>query len=151
MKENPDGKKSLYRKPTFSGVFTQYESYLDQSIRTFNNKNQSLIYALLFRSFSICSDYTLLQLEFEHLREILRNNSYLSEMTEQSIKSFLNKLYVPRKLMSSIAEKKVFIILPYLETISSNLKQKLRNCLKNSLPQCNIKIILESTKRLSSI
>ena len=35
--------------------------------------------------------------------------------------------------------------------ISSNLKQKLRTCFKNSLPQCNIKIILKSTNRLSSL
>ena len=35
--------------------------------------------------------------------------------------------------------------------LSSNLKQKLRTCFKNSLPQCNIKIILKSTNRLSSL
>ena len=35
--------------------------------------------------------------------------------------------------------------------LSSNLKQKLRTCFKNSLPQCNIKIILKPTNRLSSL
>ena len=34
--------------------------------------------------------------------------------------------------------------------MSSNLKRKLRTCFKNSLPQCNIRIILKSTNRLSS-
>ena len=34
--------------------------------------------------------------------------------------------------------------------MSSNLKQKLRACCKNSLPQCNIKIILKSINCLSS-
>ena len=33
--------------------------------------------------------------------------------------------------------------------MSSNLKQKLRTCFKNLLPQCNIKIILNSTNLLS--
>ena len=33
----------------------------------------------------------------------------------------------------------------------SNLKCKLRTCFKNSLPQCNIKIILKSTNRVSSL
>ena len=33
----------------------------------------------------------------------------------------------------------------------SNLKRKLRTCFKNSLPQCNIKIILKSTNRVSSL
>ena len=35
--------------------------------------------------------------------------------------------------------------------MSSNLKQKLRTYSKNSLPQCNIKIILNSTNGLSSL
>ena len=43
------------------------------------------------------------------------------------------------------------MVLPYLGTMSSNLKQKLRTCFKNSIPQCNIKIILKSANRLSSI
>ena len=35
--------------------------------------------------------------------------------------------------------------------MSSNLKQKLRACFKNYLPQCNIKIILKPTNHLSSL
>ena len=35
--------------------------------------------------------------------------------------------------------------------VSSNLKQKLGTCFKNSLPQCNIKKILKSTNLLSSL
>ena len=35
--------------------------------------------------------------------------------------------------------------------MSPNLKQKLRACFKNLLPQCNIKITLKSTYRLSTL
>ena len=35
--------------------------------------------------------------------------------------------------------------------MSSNLKLKLRNCFKNSLPQCNIKKIIKSKNYLSSL
>ena len=44
-----------------------------------------------------------------------------------------------------------FIVLPYLGRMSSNLKQKLRTYFKNSLPQCNIKTILKSKNRPSSL
>ena len=43
------------------------------------------------------------------------------------------------------------IILPFLGTMSTNLKRQLQKCIQNSLPQCNIKIILKSTTRLSSL
>ena len=64
---------------------------------------------------------------------------------------FLNKLHVPKIVIPTVPKKQLFIVLPYLGTISSGLKRKLRTCFKNSLPQCNIKIILKSTNRLSSL
>ena len=54
---NQQFKTSVYRKPTLSGVFTHYESYLDHTYK------KSLIDTLLFRCFSICSGYTLFHLE----------------------------------------------------------------------------------------
>ena len=57
---NQQFKTSVYRKPTFSDVFTHCESYLDQTYK------KSLIDTLLFRCFSICSDYTLFNLEVEN-------------------------------------------------------------------------------------
>ena len=144
-RHNQQFKTSVYRKPTFSGVFTHYESYVDQTYK------KSLIDTLLFRCFSICSDYTSFHLEVENLREILKKNRYPSRIIEQSIRSFLNKLHVPKKVIPTVPKKELFIVLPYLGTLSSNLKQKLRTCFKNSLPQCNIKIILKSTNRLSSL
>ena len=88
-------------------------------------------------------------MEVEHFRKIFKNNSYPSGIIEQSIRSFLNKL--PKKVIPTVPKKELFIVLPYLGTLSSNLKQKLRTCFKNSLPHCNIKTILKSTNRLSSL
>ena len=84
-------KTSVYRKLTFSGVFTHYESYLDQTY------NKSIIDTLLFRCFSIFSDYTLFHLEVENLREIFKKSSYPSGITEQSIRSFLTNFMFRKK------------------------------------------------------
>ena len=70
--QNKQLKTFVYRKPTFSGVFTRYESYIDRSYQ------KSLIFTLLSRCYSICSDYTRFHLEVQILREILKKNSYLS-------------------------------------------------------------------------
>ena len=114
---NQQFKTSVYSKPTFSGVFTHYESYADQTHK------KSLIATLLFRGFSICSDYTSFHLEVENLiREILKKNSYPSGITEQSIRSFLNKFHVLKKVIPAVPKKELFIVLPYLGTLSSNLK-----------------------------
>ena len=90
-------------------------------------------------------------MEVENLREILKKNSYSSGVIEQSIRSFLNKLHVPKKVIWTAPKKELFIVHSYLGALSSNLKRKLRTCFKNSLPKCNIKIILNSINRLSSL
>ena len=62
--------------------FRHYESYIDQSYK------KPLIFTLLSRCYSICSDYTLFHLEVEKLREILKKNSYPSGIIELSIRTF---------------------------------------------------------------
>ena len=87
---NQKFKASVYRKATFSGVLTHYESYLGQSYM------KSLIDTSISHCLLIFSGHTLYHLEVENLREILKMNSYPSGIIEQSIASFLNKLYVSK-------------------------------------------------------
>ena len=89
-------------------------------------------------------------MEVEKIREILKNNSYPSGIIEQSIKTFLNKLYVQKKIYLTVPKKEVFIILPYLGTMTLDLKRKLHTFFAKSLPMCDLKVILKSTNRLSS-
>ena len=69
-RHNQQFKIYVYRKSTFSGVFTHYENYLDQTYQ------KSLTDTLLFRCFSICSGCTSFHLEVENLRETLKKKSY---------------------------------------------------------------------------
>ena len=87
---NQQIKTSFYRKPTFIGVFTNYESCLDQACK--NSLTDTL-----FCCCSIYSDGTLFHLEVENLREILKKNSYLSRVIEQSIKSFYTNFMSQKK------------------------------------------------------
>ena len=107
---------------------------------------------MLTRSYiKVAPSFALFHLEVENLRKILKKNSYPSGIIEQYIKSFLNKPHVLKKVIPTVPKEELFIVLPYLGTLSSNLKRKLRTCFKHSLPQCNIKIILNSISHLSSL
>ena len=110
-----------------------------------------MIFTFLSRCYSVCSHYKLFHLEVEKLREILKKNSYPSGTMELSIRTFLNRFYVPRQVYFAAPKKELLIILPFLGAMSSNLKQKLQTFIRNSLPQCNIKVILDSTNHLFSL
>ena len=56
---------SVYRKPTFSGVFTNYESFIP------TYQKRGLLHRLLHRSFSICCDFKAFHFEIDHLKTIL--------------------------------------------------------------------------------
>ena len=67
------------------------------------------------------------------------------------IRTFFQKLYVSKQVYITVPKKQLLIILPFLGKLSSKLKQRVANCFKSSLPQCEVKIIFKSTNRLSSL
>ena len=69
---------SVYRKATFSGVFTNFYSFISIQFKA------SLISTLLYT-------------EVKRLREILAKNTYPLEFIDQCITSFLNKQYTHTK------------------------------------------------------
>ena len=59
---------SVYRKPTSSGAFTNYESFIP------TYQKRGLLHTLLQRSFSICCDIRTFHFEIDHLKTILIKN-----------------------------------------------------------------------------
>ena len=136
---------SVFRKVTFSGVFTNFDSFIFESYKT------GLIFTLLFRSFTICSDMQSFHLEVEQLRQIFKCNNYPVALIDQCIKTFLNKIYVPKRILITVPKKDVLIVFPFLGQFSLNLRSRLYNCFSKTLSQCNIKVIFQSKNRLSNV
>ena len=67
LKYGKNGKfvTNVYRKPTFSEVFTNYESFIPAY------QKRGLLHTLLHRSFSICCDFKTFHFEIDHLKTIL--------------------------------------------------------------------------------
>ena len=103
---------SVYRKPTFSGVFTNYESFIP------TYQKRGLLHTLLHRSFSICCDFKTFHFEINHLKNILMKNNYPPNFIDSCIKSFLNKLYTPKVIVQYVPKRNVFVKLPSLGSTS---------------------------------
>ena len=71
---------SVYRKPTFSGVYSHFDSFIPISYKFV------LVSTLIFRCFSICSDMSKFHLEVENLKFIFRKNGYASSFIDSCIK-----------------------------------------------------------------
>ena len=135
----------VYRKPTFSGVFINSESFLPDIYK------RGLIETLLHRSFRLSSSYENFHQEIEILKSILKCNSYPHNLVNHCIKKFLNKLFVQRDLNFTIPKRELICVLPYLGKASLDLRTKLRRTIERNLPFCKLKIIFRSKCRLNTL
>ena len=74
---------NVCRKRNFSGVYTNFNSFIPEIYKT------DLIKSLLFRCFNLCSDFVKFHHEINILKSILYKNSYPRDFIEKSIKNFL--------------------------------------------------------------
>ena len=135
---------SIFRKATFSGVFTNYDSFISDTCKI------GLVHTLLFRFFKICSSMENFHIEVELLRSIFKCNNYPVNIIDQCIKKFFDKLYVRKQIVPTVPKKELLVVLPYLGTFSLNLRKLLYKSVSKSLPQRNIKVIFQSKNRFSS-
>ena len=122
---------TVYRKPTHSGVFTHFTSFVPYPFKV------GLINTLLSRAYCICSNWNLFHLEVEKIKSMLMMNGYTSQLIESKVGVFLNKKFEEinshneeePSVMFGPDQFKVYIELPYIGDTS----KKIRNCLNSCL------------------
>ena len=144
-RENNKFVTSVYRKPTFTGVFINFESFVPDIYK------RGLIETLLHRSFRLCPNYENFHREIETLKSILKHNTYPHNLVNHCIKKFLNKLFVQRGLNFMVPKRELICVLPYLGKALLDLRTRLRRTIERNLPFCKLKIIFRSKCRLNTL
>ena len=133
---------SLYRKPTSSGLYSHYKSYMPDSYK------KGLMYTLLHRAFVLCNSCDKFHEEVVFLKEIFIKNCYPSFFVDKCVKIFLDKKYLPKKDNFDVQQKELSICLPFLGKESLELKSKLIRFASKYFPTCRIKVIFKCNNRL---
>ena len=137
---------SVFRKATFSGVFTNFKSFLSVGYKF------GLVYILLHRSFSICSSYEKFHEEIVWLKDILKKNEYPQFFRDKCIKKkYLSKLLVPKRIVHTVHKKQVLLVLPILGPLSFEIRSRLQKCFKNYISYCSLKVVCQSRRRISNL
>jgi hypothetical protein len=96
---------SVYRKPTFTGLFTNFHSFTPPQFK------RGLMYSLLHRFFNICSKYENFHAQIEFFRKFLLNqNDYPTRLFDRCVRLFLDKTFQPKELIHSVSKKVVYSI-----------------------------------------
>ena len=136
---------SVYRKPTFTGVYTHYHSFLPSMYKF------GLLSSILFRYFSICSTFQLFHLEILEFKKIFLKNGYPSKFFDACIFKFLNKIFVKRVLKDTVPKKDYTIVLPYLGPLSDKIQRRIKTVFQKTMGFAKINIVFKTTRRLSQV
>ena len=94
---------TVYRKLTFSGVYTHFDSFLQPPYKV------GMIYIVANQCFKICSDWTNFHEELNFLKHVFVKNGYPLSLIYKCFKMVLNKFVIKRPQITTV-EKKTLIL-----------------------------------------
>ena len=133
---------NVYRKKTFSGVYTNFDTFIPETYKT------GLIKSLLFRSFNLWSDFVKFHHEIDTLKGILYQNSYPRDFVDKCIKEFLDRVLTWKVVVSTVPKKDLMIVLPYSGKLSLQICTRNNRVMRNELPHCNLRIVFQTKCKL---
>ena len=133
----------LYRKSTFSGVFTNFFSFLPIQFKA------CLVSTLLFRCQQLTSSSQKFHEEVMRLRSILAKNSYPLEFVDQCVNAFLNKKY--KRPVHTVEKRTETIVLPYLGKLSLEIRNRLKKYVNKHVSNCKLLVIFRSLRKESRV
>ena len=114
---------AVYRKPTHSGVFTNFTSFIPFQFK------MELVRTLARRAYRLCSTWKLFHLELEELTRLLMQNGYTKSFIENIIKTPLNRLYSEEPCKKVGSDPKQIFMFTVFGVASNGLLGSLNSCL----------------------
>ena len=99
---------SVYRKPTFSVIFTNLGSFIPKSHK------YNFLFTLLHWAFKLCSNSERFHPEIDKLRTAFENNGYPKSFVDFCIKKYLDKVFIKKKVVLKVSKKELICVLPFL-------------------------------------
>ena len=96
---------SVYCKPTFSGVFSHFDSFIPRGYK-FN-----LVSTLICCCYSSCCSMKLFHIEIMQLKKIFLKNGYDNKFFDRCLRTFLNKIYSKNVPQHTVPKKDIYIFL----------------------------------------
>ena len=141
-RDNKEFETSIYRKPTFTGLFSKYYAFSPKQ-----NK-ENLVYTLTVRAYKICSTFLNLHKEVEFLKDTLQSNGYPLKFIEASIGKMISKLHKPvdtvPPLNYDVPKAKVYFSTYFLGDLTKTISKEIHQFIGESYPQIQLQFVYKS-------
>ena len=136
---------SLYRKKTFSGLMTRFDSSVSKIYKL------NLISCLCHRAYQISSTFSHLTREFENIRKFLCQNGYPLNLVDKIIGKNLNKFHESVDPLQTADRKTLYVPLPYIsEKINCDVRTEITKLVSKFYPQLDLRFIFKNSFSVGS-
>ena len=125
---------SIYRKPTFSGLYLSWDSFAPKA------RKINLIKCLTFRALNICSD-SKIEGELQVITDIFKNNGYPEEVISHNIHLTVSKFKNKRRTFGP-PKCPVYFRLPWIGPASQTFASKIVNSVSRCYNAVEVRTIL---------
>ena len=136
---------SVYRKPTFTGPFTNFGSFVSLVYK------KGLVLTLLFCYFNICFSCAIFHKELENFKKVMLKNGFPTKFLDYRVLNFLDKIFCPPSKTFSVPKHVKFFTLPFTGQHSLQIRQQLVKLFASAFPQIQLRVAFKPTQRLSSL
>ena len=133
---------NIYRKPTFTGLFTHFDSFTPLLYKS------GLIKILLFRAYRICDCFQYIHEEFKKITDILLRNGFSKAFIDSRIKSFLESKFARKTKIATVERKQLYLTLPFTGIHGLQLGKKLKRLLNKAYPMARLNIVFKPAHRI---
>ena len=142
FRENDKFVTSVFRKETFSGVYTNFISFIPFEYKF------GLVHTLVNRCFNVFSNFLKFHREVDKLKKILSKNACPQKFTNKCTQKLLNNMFIQRLQIPKLPKKELIIILPYLGKMFQIVKTKLTKTINKHSKFCKLRVIFQPNNRL---
>ena len=134
----------IFRKKTFTGLGLNYFSFCPSFFKINSCKT------LLFRAYSLCSNWIKFHEEISFLNSYFSKNCYPSFIFNRTVKAFLDNIFRPTAAIPNVPKKIMYVSLPYVGN-SVFLKRELTSVLSTLYPYVDFKFIFKNPYTIGSL
>ncbi|CAF1480877.1 unnamed protein product, partial [Didymodactylos carnosus] len=139
-RSSPGFSTKVYRKSTFTGLLTRWDSYVPDIYKG------NAIGTMVYRAIRICSSYKLLDEEFEKIRETAGHNGYPNWYIDKIIWEKLNQYYTPKVREPTVLRERVVLKVPFYGQASLVYGRRVSAAVQHNFPLKEVKVVYETEK-----
>ena len=130
---------SVYRKPTFTGLFANFHSFIP------NTHKQNLVSCLIHRIFNLCSSYENFHTQLEVVRKLFNLNGFPSHMFYRIVRPFLDHTFDPKPTVLIAPKKIIYLCLPFTGIHSLQIRTQTSRLCNAAFPRLDIRFVFRSS------